>query len=483
ILAKNEPLAREAVEWWIQRDPQSPLARQLAVVIYIRAGDMDRASQHLRHLVTLSGQHQGQGYIEAAKAVARSGEVESAITLMSRLVEQSPNKAEAHFALAIVALAGKRFDLAQQSANRALLLKPRWPEVEIFMSRLLTAQGDREAALQRLEQAVARQPKEMSLGLALARELVEDKHYGRAYSLFGKLLAQRPKDEDLLLSLAALAYEIGKKREAQGYLERLAKGREHRDEALFLLGQMAEEAGDPRAAMGWYRQVAGGRLVESRVALAKLKADEGATLEAQEILQQLRGDHPTGADRYFLIEGDLLRKTKLYERAARVYDQALAAFPDDLDLRYARAMNAVSMNRLDLLEQDLKAILAKNPNHVDALNALGYVLADQTNRLPEALGYLTKAYALKPDSPAIHDSLGWLYFRLGRQTEALTLLEQAYAKLKDPEVGAHLGEVLWITGQVQRARIIWDELLAKEPDNDYLRATIQRLSPNQQPPP
>ncbi|CAK0779531.1 putative TPR repeat-containing protein PA4667 [Gammaproteobacteria bacterium] len=479
VLARNEPLAREAAELWIEIDPQSALARQLAVGIYIRAGDLDRAEQHLRHLVALAKQAQGQGYIEAAKAVARSGEVEPAITLMTRLAHQSPTQAEVHFALAIVALAAKRFDLAQQSVNRALTLKPHWSEAEIFMSRLLTSQGHREAALRHLEQAVANQPRDRILALALARELVEDKHYPRAYTLFRKLLEQRPKDEDLLLSLAAVAFEIGKKKEAQGYFERLARGQEHRDEALFLLGQIAEEAGDRRAAINWYRQVDGGRLVESRVALAKLKAEEGATAEAQEILQQLRGDHPTGADRYFLIEADLLRKTKLYERAALVYDQALAAFPDDLDLRYARAMNAVSLNRLDLLEQDLKAILAKNPNHLDAINALGYVLADRTDRLQEALGYLTKAFALKPDNPAVQDSLGWLYFRLGRQAEALTLLEQAYAKLKDPEVGAHLGEVLWSQGQVQRAQTIWNELLAHEPDNDYLRATIQRLSPSQ----
>jgi len=133
------------------------------------------------------------------------------------------------------------------------------------------------------------------------------------------------------------------------------------------------------------------------------------------------------------------------------------------------------MGRLDILERDLQQILKKDPNHGDALNALGYTLADQTDRYPEALGYIERALAQKPDSPAFLDSMGWIQYRLGNRDQALTYLRRAYDLLKDGEIAAHLGEVLWVNGQRDEALQVWDGILAKDPKSEHVLKAKERF--------
>ncbi|EGH00215.1 TPR domain protein [gamma proteobacterium IMCC2047] len=135
-------------------------------------------------------------------------------------------------------------------------------------------------------------------------------------------------------------------------------------------------------------------------------------------------------------------------------------------------------NDLVAMENDLRAILSKEPDNAMVLNALGYTLVDRTTRYQEALALITRAKELKPDDPAIIDSLGWAQFRLGNYDEAILLLEQALAAFPDHEVAAHLGEVLWVTGQQQRAREIWKQALQQTPDSVILQRVLERLSPD-----
>jgi tetratricopeptide (TPR) repeat protein len=138
-------------------------------------------------------------------------------------------------------------------------------------------------------------------------------------------------------------------------------------------------------------------------------------------------------------------------------------------------MFGAAQDRLDVLERDLQAIIEDDPDHADALNALGYTLADQTDRYQEALGYIERALALKPDNAAILDSMGWVLFRLGRNEEALEYLRRALDAGFDGEIAAHLGEVLWVTGDRKAAREVWQEALERDPDNEFVLETMERL--------
>ncbi|MEJ1469855.1 MAG: tetratricopeptide repeat protein, partial [Candidatus Sedimenticola sp. (ex Thyasira tokunagai)] len=147
------------------------------------------------------------------------------------------------------------------------------------------------------------------------------------------------------------------------------------------------------------------------------------------------------------------------------------------DLLYARALFAVTQGRVDILEADLRKVIAGNPEHADALNALGYTLADKTDRYQEALALIQQALKLKPAAPSILDSMGWVQFRLGNHGRALEYLQRAFDQLPDQEIAAHLGEVLWVMGERERAKAVWQQILEKEPESHHVLDTMRRLLP------
>ena len=165
------------------------------------------------------------------------------------------------------------------------------------------------------------------------------------------------------------------------------------------------------------------------------------------------------------------------EQASDTLTAAIEAFPDNEQLLYARAMEFDQKGNLEAMEADLRKIIAQNPQNAVALNALGYTLADKTDRLQEALQLITAALSLRPDNPAIQDSMGWTLFKLGEKEKALQLLGAAYLNYPDGEVAAHLGEVLWSLGKEDDAKQVWRNSLRQQPDHPILIKTLQRLAP------
>jgi tetratricopeptide (TPR) repeat protein len=194
-------------------------------------------------------------------------------------------------------------------------------------------------------------------------------------------------------------------------------------------------------------------------------------------MQRLRRNDPENAVEIYLIEGQILSDLALHGEAWQLYDQALAVHPDEEDLLYSRALAAEKIDRIDLAEQDMRRILELDPDNVRALNALGYTLADRTDRYEEAFGLIQRAYAIDPDDPAIIDSMGWAHYRLGNLAEARKFLQQAWDMTGDGEIGAHLGEVMWVQGDRDEARRIWAEAKENTPDNPVLRKVLERFMP------
>jgi tetratricopeptide (TPR) repeat protein len=214
--------------------------------------------------------------------------------------------------------------------------------------------------------------------------------------------------------------------------------------------------------------------MDAQVRIAMLRAQGGEVARAREIVQQLRDQSPDDAQMLFLVEAEILDEVGRSDDAMAVYGEALKAFPDDQDLLYGRAMYAVKLNRTGPAEEDFKRIIAANPEHADALNALGYTLADRTDRYREALGYIERAHKLKPEEPAILDSMGWVSFKLGSSEVALGYLRQALKAMNDGEIAAHLGEVLWALGRHDDAWGVWNAALKDFPDHAYLNAVVAR---------
>ncbi len=465
--------ALRASDLWLELAPDSLGANQIAALLHLKAGVRKGVLDRLQRVVALSPDSE-TGYLQAAGVLGRALEPAERVALMQALAERNADSPEAWQALAALAGAVEAFDTAVAAAEKAQALRPDWDKPRVFLVKLKLAQGQRESARELLRQSLAERPEDQSLAMLYAQFLVDEKDYPGARDAFEKLLKARPADPDALFAAGVLSLDLGDYPAARGYLTRLYQVGDKRDEAAFFLGQAAERAGDAASAIEWYGKSQGVHVLDARVRTAVLRAKAGELERAREVLQQLRDLMPDEAQQLYLAEAEILDEAGRQEAAMQVYTTALTARPDDPDLLYGRAMYAVKLERLADAERDLRQIIAGDPNHADALNALGYTLADRTDRLAEAQGYVERAYRLKPNEPAIIDSMGWVNHLLGDNAKALEYLSQANDAMKDGEIAAHLGAVLWALGREDEARAVWTNALRDHPGHAYLLAVIAR---------
>jgi len=266
------------------------------------------------------------------------------------------------------------------------------------------------------------------------------------------------------------------------YLEVLAaQPEDERDptQALLLLSQIAEERNDIPGALKWLEQVEpGDAYINVQIRRAQLLAKRGDINGARKILEQAQAEAGNDRDQQQLIQGEaqILRDAERNQEAATVLEDGIKRFPDNIDLLYDYAMVADKINNYETMETALRKIIDVAPNSPHAYNALGYSLADRNVRLPEALSLIQKALKLAPEDPFITDSLGWAQFRLSNLDEAEKQLRHAYALRPDPEIGVHLGEVLWVSGKQAEAKQLWRDAQQKDPQNDVLKNTLSRLN-------
>jgi len=467
---------REALELWLELAPNDVSVHQVAVLYYASRSDLDQAVDQLDQLIRLTGDIAHSAFLQAAAVVSAVKEVEIRLELMQRLVDRHAEKAEAHYAFALVAAGAERPDLAEREAGLAAQLRPKWVSAQVLLSKILLARGDVPGARRILERALAKSAADVDLRSAYARLLVDVEELETAFRQFEQVLAREPENADALYALGLLGLQLGRDDESRRYFERLYRLGKKADEVAFYLGQVAEHQGDYGAAEGWYQKSQGSYRIEAQVRLARVLAvHRGDLSRARDMLQQLRVQYPLHGIELFSAEGEILRVTGHFGDALKVYGKALEAYPGNTKLLYARALVAAEAGNVDLLEQDLRKVLEREPNNADALNALGYTLADQTSRYEEAEGYIRRALELKPDNPAVLDSMGWVRYRLGDSEGALVYLRKAYANFPDAEIAAHLGEVLWVTGDKKEARRIWNEALEKDPKNRYLKRVMKRF--------
>ncbi|HDK38351.1 MAG TPA: tetratricopeptide repeat protein, partial [Thiolapillus brandeum] len=303
-------------------------------------------------------------------------------------------------------------------------------------------------------------------------------HYKKALKYFRQALEINPRNHELLYLVGILALQTEDWSVAKTTWERLRDDPRYQkeQEAWYFLGQLEELRGNLKQATENYRHVKSGHLKsDAKIRTAILTGKLGNTDEAHELFNALRLTDPDRAIQIYITEAELLKDLHKPESALKIYNQAINTYPQEADLYYARGILAADLGKIKLAEQDFKAALAIKPDDADALNALGYTLADQTNRYSEALAYIKKALELDPDNAAILDSMGWVLFRMKEYSQALEYLRKAADYAVDPEIYAHLGEALWATGAKDEARKVLDKAMAKFPDHRKLKDAIERL--------
>jgi Flp pilus assembly protein TadD len=231
-----------------------------------------------------------------------------------------------------------------------------------------------------------------------------------------------------------------------------------------------------REAIDWYKQVVGEKSIRALLRQAFLLAGLGDVEDARNLLVELRAGADTEIiSQSYQAEAQILQEAGDTEQALKLLNDALKSQPEDIPLRYMRALMAVGVGQLDLAEKDLRLIIAEQPDNAAAINALGYTLADLTERYDEAEKLISQAYELQPDDASIVDSMGWISYRLGRLPEAEKYMREAWKMMRNAEIAAHLGEVLWARGQKDEARATWQLGMQLESDNETLISTMRRF--------
>ena len=479
VYARDKAAAKEAANLWFTIDPNSTEAHQILAVIAVREGDTDQALTHLDAILKAANPKNDLSHLfwMVANILGREQDREEVLLILEKLMLTRQDNPDALFAYAQVLTRMNKLTKARKALEQALALVPENHDFAIIYVSLLSRLGKDDEALTWLKDALQKIEQDFELRHFYARLLTDLQRFDEARRQFEILAKRKPVPPDILFSLGLLYLHAEDTEAAKICFADLTVLNDYTDDANYYLGRIAEDKNDLEQAKGRYENVVAGKNhFDAQVRLGILLSKQG---EIEAARAQL-GDIYTNDQREEIIliqaEGEILTNAKRYEEAMQIYNHALEDKFDD-DLLYARAMLAEKMNRLDILEQDLRAILAKDPHNSQALNALGYTLADRTERYDEAYQLIRRALEINPDDHYILDSMGWVLYRRGCLSEAVKFLRKSLSKHNDPEVAAHLGEVLWVKGDRQAAQEIWDTALQKTPDDVHLHKVINRLVP------
>jgi Tfp pilus assembly protein PilF len=480
LYAKQYALARRGAELWVRLRPADGQPHEALAQILLELGELQAAQAEFERILDLEAERGKleQGFLRVGSVLGRHNNPKQALALMRALVARHADVAPAHFYAAHLAVRAGDLEQAATFAARALALRPQWEEAALFRARVLISQKDTTGAAAFYRDYLERYPRATNVRLNYARFLIDQKQWEEAHRQFKQVVADRPDDAEAVYAVGLLSLQVNRVDEAEEYLKRALALDPENDQARLYLGQAAESRKRYDEAARWYGEVRDGEhYFEAQMRLAIVMARQGEVEGGRAHLRSIVPQNNSQRVQRALAEEQILREAKRYHDALAVLDEAIAAVPNDKDLLYARALVAERLDRLELAERDLRAILAQDPNNAHALNALGYMLADRTTRYAEAYELIKRALELKPDDPFILDSMGWVQYRLGNYAEAVKFLKRALVLRNDAEIAAHLGEVLWVMGRIREAESVWNRALEETPDNETLLTIIKKFKP------
>ncbi|KXB29104.1 hypothetical protein AT959_20045 [Dechloromonas denitrificans] len=475
--ARQYDKALELTKLWLEVEPDSAKARQTESSLLVMANRIDELAPQLATLLEKDPANLPSNLLHLNRILARHTDKKAVQRLVDRVASPYDGIPEAHFAMAQAAANAGDNLRALNETEKALILRPDW-EVAALARAQLQARQSTTTAIDSLSGFVSRNENARDARLTLARLLISEKHYNEARVHFDRLIKDNPDNPEVIYPVAMLALQQGDATTGRQQLEKLLQT-DFPDKSTihFFLGQLDEEQKKPDAALVHYRQVnSGDQYIPARARAAQILQRQGRIEEARALLHDSSGNSAEKTQ-LLLAEAQLLREAGRNDEALTLLESALARQPDSPELLYEAALLAERVGKPELLESHLKHLIKLKPDHAHALNALGYSLAERNIRLDEAESLIAKALRLAPEDPFIMDSMGWVQYRQGKLSEALKTLEAAYAIKADPEIAAHLGEVLWQLDRKDGARRLLQEAAKQHPDNDVLSGTIKKLLP------
>ena len=477
-LARQYDRALELTKLWLEVEPDSVKAKQTESSMLIMANRIDDLAPQLAAVLEQDKPNIGSNLLQLNRLLARHSDKKAVQNLVDRVAAPYDALPEAHLAMAQAAANAGDILRALSETEKALLLRPDWEAAALARAQLQAKQSNL-TAIDSLSDFVERNPTAREARLTLARLLISEKQYNESRKHFERLIKENPDNPEVIYPVAMLALQQGDTVTGRTQLEKLLTT-DYPDKSTihFFFGQLDQEQKKPEAALEQYRQVTSGeQYVPARARAAQILLQQGKPEEARELLHSSRSSTPSEQTQLILAEAQLLREAGKLNDSFIVLEMALTSQPDNPELLYETALTAERIGKPEILEMHLKHLLKLMPDHAHALNALGYSLAERNINLPEARVLIKKALSLMPEDPFIMDSMGWVLYRQGELAQALKMLEKAYSIKADPEIIAHIAEVLTAMERKDDARSRLNDAAKQFPDNEVINGALKKLQP------
>ena len=475
VYGNQHQLALRSAGLWAELDPDSIEAQQAMAQLLLSSGNLEDARPFLEKLL-VANDTRANGFLYLNGVLSRHPDKEAALALVQDLAAPYPKQAEAKFAVAHMAFNAGQNELALQELGIAETLRPGWESAAALHGEILLRESP-DKALAFFHGFLEKYPETSNIRLTYAKLLVNEKKLDAARAQFTKLADTVQENPEMAVVVGLLAGQLGDYAQADKYFKQALEHDYKEPEQIYLyLGQSAEKQKQNDQAYAWYKQVTSDELrFDAQLRIASLLASEKKLPEARKMLQTLPNLTSEQQAIALQVEANLLVQEKQYTEAYAILDRAINTLPNTPEMIYDFAMLAEKVLRFDVMEQQLRKLITLKPDFAQAYNALGYTLADRNVRLDEAAGLIEKALSLSPDDHYILDSMGWVQYRRGMLNEAADYLRRAYSERTDPEIAAHLGEVLWQQGKRDEAVKTWEEALRAHPDNEVLLNTTKKF--------
>jgi tetratricopeptide (TPR) repeat protein len=469
-------LTGKAAKLWAALEPKASNSLQaLALAMSGEMGKLEDIEPPLRRMLESETTPTEVFLLQLPGLLVRYPDKAAALAMVERLTQPYLNMPEAYFVRAVMALSAGDLTKAERASQKALDLRPDW-EAAARVKAQSVPKARQTQAMEELGRFGKRYPQSIGAREDYARWLASEGRKAEAAEAYERLRADFPNNDDVIFGAVVMMVQGGESEKAEPLLRRLIDHNYREVDQLRLQLGLILESSKPDEAVSVYRSVQpGAQYITARARAAQVLIGQGKTEEARAVLAEASAKSPDNAVELTLAQASLLRQNKQTAAALELLDKYLVSKPDEHEVLYQAAMLAEELKRYDVMEQRLRHLIAVRPEQSSAFNALGYSFADRNIRLEEADQLLTQAIKLSPDEAAIVDSMGWLRFRQNRLDSAAEFLRKAYKLQADPEIAAHLGEVLWKQGRQDESRQVLQQARKSSPDNAALIEVMERL--------
>ncbi len=475
----NRNIAIEMAELWHSKEPEILASAYALALELMLNGELAQSLDLMISITDKGGQANFElftGFIEKYSAEERK------LTLkrINRTLKRHPNNEQLLLGKTLLHFQNREYKKAIETCDRILNSKTIKGSSQIraamIKSRIYHLTNRKHAAIKTLSKILISYPNAIKARLQMVRLQLELNDTNAVHKNLNILFSQGAYDPDIILMISLIAIDVGLYDDANNYLNHMATMPSYQDAANYHLGRLAATRNNWQSSRNYFLRVGASRyFLSAQVYLIQLLIEQKQFELLQQDLESARKTYPDFSEELYLLEAEVLIEQEQYKEAEATLNQAVTKHKNDIMLLYTRAMLFNKTQNLQNMERDLRKILKIDNNNVAALNALGYILIDKTKRLQEGRKLIVKALKIRPNDPAIMDSLGWFEYQMKNYDKAISYLSKAYKEMKDGDVAAHLGEVLWVVGRQADAWDIWSDALQRHPSNSTLKDTLKRF--------